>query len=207
MPFEGDVADFTIAPPVIETPAQRTIRKAREMLDERARWTRTWQDGEAFCILGALRHAHHGDAHQPGTGGAQDYVMRVLRRRGYTGITTFNDHHAAHVQVLAVLDAAYELAGKPKGFKLDLKRVPPKGWRGARDLLTGEPLPPPVHCSSLRPTVAEVIEHVIPAQRADWANRFPDKVARPVSPRQRALNRAIDAQLLAAARFALRSVV
>ena len=208
MPFEGDVADFTkIAPPVIETPAQRTIRQAREMISDRKRWTQTWQSGEAFCILGALRYVHHGDAHQPGTGGAQDYVIRVLRRRGYTGITTFNDHHASHRQMLAVLDAAYELAGKPKGTKLDLKAIAPKGWRGARDLLTREPLPAPFHYSSLRPTVGEVIEHVIPAQRAGWEERFPDRFAREAPPRWPAVNRAIDLSLFAAARLALQRIL
>ncbi len=201
MPFEGDVADFTLSPPVVETPEQRTIRKAREMLSSPGRWARTWQSGEAFCILGALRYAHNGDAHTPGTGGAQTYVMRVLRRFGYTGITTFNDKHASHAQVLIVLDAAYHLAGKQKWAKLDvsLPRASRVRAHFGKDLMTREPLPPPFHHSSLRPSVADVIEHVIPAQRAEWEERFPDRVLPRVH--------AIDAPLLAAARLMLRQVL
>ena len=133
MPFEGDIGDYTVRP--VETPVQSVIRRARELISERAGWSsHNYREGDAFCILGALRVAHHDNAWRPGTGGAQDYVMRVLRRRGYTGITTFNDHHASHADALAVLDAAYEAAGKPKGAKLDLSGI---SW-------ANEPPPPAV---------------------------------------------------------------
>lgn len=188
MPFEGDIADFTRIPfPIVETPAQRVIRQARELIADRRRWVRTWQSGEAFCILGALRHAHHGNAWTPGTGGAQDYVLRVLRRRGYTGITTFNDNHASHVDAVAVLDLAYELAGKPSGAKLDTSRIPRKGVRVARDLLTGEPLPPPqvFYATPRRLSVAEIVESLAGARAMETP-----------PPRPRAFAGALDLPLL-----------
>jgi hypothetical protein len=200
MPFEGDVADFTKVAIPVETPEQSIIRRAREMLADREHWIRNWQSGDAFCILGALRHAHHGSAWTPGTGGAQDYVMRVLKRFGYTGITTFNDRHATHTQVLIVLDAAYDLAAKPRRAKLDRPQVSRVRAYFGHDMQTGEPLPPPLHYSSLRPTVADVIEHVIPMQRATWAERLPDPAARTMAP---ALERALETPLRLAARLGM----
>lgn len=161
MPFEGDIADFVrIAPPVIETPDQRTIRRARELIAAPGTWAKNWRVGEAYCILGALRQAHHGSAWTPGTGGAQNHVMRVLRRYGYTGITTFNDRYATQEQALIVLDAAYEVAGKAPRAKIDIPGVPNKAMAdllrgrpkaGGIDLLTGKPLPPPVRLYEKKP--------------------------------------------------------
>jgi hypothetical protein len=155
MPFEGDIAEFAkFTSPPVETQVQSIIRRARALIADESRWTRNFQIGNSFCILGALRKAHHGDAWAPGTGGAQDVVMRVLRRRGYTGITSFNDRHASHAEVLAVLDAAYQAAGKPKRAQLDLSEISRK-WVAPRR----EPLPAPPVCDP-RPTVAEMIARI-----------------------------------------------
>jgi hypothetical protein len=223
MPFEGDIADYaTITFPVIETPQQSVIRRAREMLaDPRAWSSRTFREGDSFCILGALREAHHGNALRPGTGGAQDYVMRIVRRRGYSGITTFNDSYASHADVLTALDLAYELAGKPKGAKFDASRLRRKpmpcadymlgtgtyAGRFGRDALTGGPLPPPLRLGDLRPSVAEMVE------RIRVANAAAQKHAAPMSLRPaplgglQSLARAVEPALLAAAGFVLRGAV
>jgi hypothetical protein len=193
MPFEGDITQFKISPPVVETPAQRTIRQARELIARPDRWARNWESGEARCILGALRHVHNGNAHKPGTGGAQDYVMRVLRRRGYTGITTFNDNHAAHEHVLAVLDAAYDMAGKPEGAKVDLSAIP----RKAENTRPPTMLKPQFIVMKSRPTVGDAVEHIAATRFASFPDRaFP-------TPRKHPL----DLAFLVAAKFALRRMI
>lgn len=125
MPFEGDLQKY-IAPPVVETEAQRVIRLARELLDDPRRWGRhTFKSirdhGEpAYCLLGALRMAHHGSV-RPGTGGVTQYVERALPSTGRArevlgdrfGIQMFNDF-STHAEVLAVLDRAYVIAGTPQ---------------------------------------------------------------------------------------------
>jgi len=204
MPFEGDAADFApMKTPVLETEAQRVIRQARELLEDPEHWTRDFQIDDSFCILGALRHVHHGNAWRPGTGGAQDHVTRVLRRRGYAGITTFNDRYATHEDILTTLDLAYEAAGKPKGAKLDAKALPrkPLAMRCppapfGRDLLSHDPLPPPVRLCERQPLSAEA-----------WAARIsacagvapkPARVMSPMEERARAMMSAFEAHMLPA---------
>jgi len=195
MPFEGDVADYRRGTPAAaETSEQSVIRKARELISRRSFWSsRNYREGDAFCILGALRVAHHGDAWRPGTGGAQEHVMRVLRRRGYTGITTFNDQHASHGEILAVLDAAYDAAGKPKWCKLDLSRISPKG--AARHFLTREPQPAPMF-GALQPSLAEIIERVSAAYAPEQTEAAHAGEPARRAQRLRELGNAIDLALL-----------
>jgi len=119
MPFDGDLSTYlrvaapAIEPPVIESGPQRIIREARATLADENHWCQgDFRIGDAYCILGALRLAHSGDARRIGTGGASRYVARVVRQRGYRGIQDFNDCHAQHDDVIAVLDSAYALAAK-----------------------------------------------------------------------------------------------
>jgi len=191
MPFEGDVADHKrAAPAATETSEQSVIRKARELISRRSFWSsRNYREGDAFCILGALRVAHHGDAWQAGTGGAQEHVMRVLRRRGYTGITTFNDQHASHGEILAVLDAAYDAAGKPRWAKLDLSRISPKG--AARHFLTRDPMPAP-----MQPSLAEMIDRISAAYAAEQTEAAHAGEPARRAQRLRELGNAIDLALL-----------
>ncbi|MGE0742702.1 MAG: hypothetical protein AB7O98_15285 [Hyphomonadaceae bacterium] len=114
MAFEGQISDYTQAPPIaIETQPQRIIRQARERLAREGLWCRgAFQMGEAQCILGALRFFTSGNPDKAGTAGASRYVTRALRGRGFTSIQNFNDRYASREDVLAVLDRAYALAAK-----------------------------------------------------------------------------------------------
>ncbi|MBL8549995.1 MAG: hypothetical protein JNJ73_08405 [Hyphomonadaceae bacterium] len=121
MAYDGDVSLFQriIAPavqPLAESRAQHVIRTARALIADEAHWRRGDfvgfdVDGQpSYCLVGALRFAHSGNARRAGTAGASKFVARAVRERARVGIQEFNDGCAPHEEILAVLDRAYELA-------------------------------------------------------------------------------------------------
>jgi hypothetical protein len=117
MAFDGDFLHFArIATPAVETKAQRVIREARALLRDEASWCRgdfvsyDLSGRPTYCLVGALRMAHSGNARRAGTAGASRFVARAVRERAPVGIQEFNDGRAPHAEILEVLDRAYVLA-------------------------------------------------------------------------------------------------
>lgn len=130
MPFEGDVKQFEIPAPVVETDAQRVIREARALIQRG--WTKGWERDtvtklcfayakptpiktHAYCMVGALREAAGDLASSiameiPGASFVKAALPGVYRQHS---IPSFNDaRDTTHADVLAVFDRAYVLAGQ-----------------------------------------------------------------------------------------------
>jgi hypothetical protein len=113
MAFDGDLKLYLRAPaPVIETLEQRIIREARALIENPENWVQgAYQHGSAYCLVGALRRAHFGNALSDEICPAERFVVDVVKHvAGTDAIETFNDEDAKHGDALAALDLAYDLA-------------------------------------------------------------------------------------------------